>query len=497
MGSGGRRTALASTVAAVLAAVVAAMIMPVGPRLSGQFTGDAALARAVRQVASPSAGHAGLAVALIEDGVTRTAGLGADRLSGGRPVSPRTLFEFGSVIKTMTAMLLADMVEKGEVRPQTTLGSIFPALRGSPVAAASLEELAGHRSGIPSVAPSFGVAAVLGSLVGGNPYGGQRAMDVVADAVRAVPADRGEISYSNHGFALLGQALAAEAGTTYGALLRERLLDRVGMRDTVLITSGAALPADRARGYLASGQEALPWSSEGYAPAGAAGWTTAEDLARFVAALVDGTAPGMSATTPRRQIAPGDQIGYSWRITDGITWHTGDTGGFSSYVGFDAEHKRGVVVLGNTAAPVDYIGLALLGGEAPTPGQLLVFQLPMIVLTVLGLLAVARTAEVATRRGRRRLLPPPDRLKLLTLTWRAVVLLALLRPLGAWNVLWPALWPAAAALAAAGVMAALLRAPGLPLVRGPRRRARWVTSVASLLLWGAVAGALVVAWAAR
>ncbi|WP_246364352.1 serine hydrolase domain-containing protein [Nonomuraea rhodomycinica] len=491
-----RTTAWTSAIAAGLAAVAAAVIMPVSPSPSGQSTGDAALARAVRQVASPWAGHAGLSVALIADGVTRTAGIGADRLPEGRPVGLRTLFEFGSVTKAMTAMLFADMVEKGEVRPQTTLASLLPELRGSAVAATSLEELAQHRSGIPGVAPSLGVPALLGSLVGGNPYGGQSATDVVADAVRAVPAGKGEISYSNHGFALLGQALAARAGTTYGALLRDRLLGPLGMRDTVLIGDAAALPADRARGYLTSGQEARPWSSEGYAPAGAGGWTTAEDLARFVSALLEGTAPGMSATTPRRQIAPGDQIGYGWRVTDGITWHNGDTGGFSSYVGFDAKARRGVVVLGNTSAPVDSIGLALLGADAPTPGQQLVFELPAIALSVLGLLAVARTVEVATRRGRRRLLPPPDRLKLLTMTWRAMVLLALLLPLGAWNVLWPALWPAAAALLAAGVTAGLLRAPRLPLAREPRR-GRWVTSAASLLLWSVVAAALAVAWAVR
>ncbi|MEU4541736.1 hypothetical protein [Nonomuraea dietziae] len=145
---------------------------------------------------------------------------------------------------------------------------------------------------------------------------------------------------------------------------------------------------------------------------------------------------------------------------------------------------------------VDYIGLRLLGKEGPTGRDLLTGELPVLALTVLCLVATARTPQVAARRRARRLLPIPDRLKLVSMTWRAVVLLAVVWTLGAWHILWPPLWPATAALVAAAVVGAL-RMPRLPTARGPRPRLRWATTVASVLLWTAVAAAVVIAWAAR
>ncbi|MET9341067.1 serine hydrolase domain-containing protein [Nonomuraea sp. NPDC003804] len=490
-----RTSVLVVAVSAAVAALLATLVVPARPHLGPQTTGDPALAGAVRHAALPSAGHVGLAVARIENGSVKTAGLGTDRLRDGKPVTSRTLFEFGSVIKTMTAMILADMVDRGEVRPRTTLAEVVPALRGTAVAATSLEELAGQRSGVPSIPASFGISSVIAGETGGNPYRGQRTADVVDDAARTVPVGRGEIAYSNHGFALLGHALAARAGTTYEALLRERLLDPLGMRDTVLISDSARLPEQRAHGYLTSGLEADPWPSEGYAPTGAGGWSTAEDLARYLAATIAGDAPGASATEPRWQIADDDLIGYGWRTTGAITWHDGSTGGFSSYVGLDRRSGRGVVVLGNSSASVAYIGEALLGVRTPAHADPLTGGLPLIAITVLGLLAVARTAEVAVRRGKRPMLPLPDRLKLISMTWRGLVLLAITWMLGAWAVVWPGLWVLAAVSLAAGAAVGLVRAPRLPLARTPRLR--WVTTAASLLLWACAASAVLVTWTAR
>ncbi|WP_432974316.1 serine hydrolase domain-containing protein [Dactylosporangium sp. CA-233914] len=496
-----RRTRGILIVSAVaVALLLATPVMPRGIRLGDESTGDAALAQAVRAAAWPSAGHLGLSVALIENGTIRTAGLGTTRISGGRPVDDRTHFEFGSVTKTMTAMILADMAARNEVSPQTTVSEIFPdqTFRDPAVAETSLEELASHRSGIPGIPPSINDPAnVLGSVLGGNPYAGQTVRDVVDDAAGSTAARKGEIVYSNLGFAFLGQALATRAGISYPDLLQRRILDPLGMRDTVVITDPAKVPADYARGYITSGHETKTWSSEGYAPTGAGGWSTSADLARFLSATIDGTAPGADATRPRWRMPDGSQIGYAWRTTDGITWHDGSTAGFSSFVGFDPELKRGAVVLANTSAPVEYIGLQLLGRNGPTRSESLTAQLPMAALTVLCLLAAARTLEVVARGRARRLLPEPDRLKVASMTWRAVVLLSVAWTVGSWKILWSPLWVLAAALFAGGAIIGVLRWPHLPTARAPRPRLRWITTVASLLLWTAAAVVVATGWIAR
>ncbi|MEV6984559.1 serine hydrolase domain-containing protein [Sphaerisporangium sp. NPDC051017] len=334
-------------------------------------------------------------------------------------------------------------------------------------------------------------------MLGGNPYRGQTVQDVIDDATRSTAEGKGDVVYSNLGFAILGQALAAHAGTSYRDLLQRRILAPLGMRDTVLVTRPADVPDGSARGYITSGHEAEPWSSEGYAPTGAGGWTTGADLARFLAATIKGTAPGADAARPRWAMPDGGRIGYAWRTTDGVTWHDGSTGGFSSFVGFDPEHQRGAVVLGNTSASVVYTGMRLLGEDGPTPAQMLTAELPAAVLTVLCLIGAARTLEVATRRRGRRLLPEPDRLKVASMSWRAVVLLSIAWTFGSWKLLWPPLWALAAALFAGAVVLGALRRPHLPTARGPRPRLRWAVTGASVFLWTAVGAVVATGWIAR
>lgn len=57
-------------------------------------------------------------------------------------------------------------------------------------------------------------------------------------------------------------------------------------------------------------------------------------------------------------------IGLGWVIINNgkrnIIWHNGATDGFASFVGFDSDSKKGVVVLTNSQEFVDKIGLEIL-----------------------------------------------------------------------------------------------------------------------------------------
>jgi hypothetical protein len=73
------------------------------------------------------------------------------------------------------------------------------------------------------------------------------------------------------------------------------------------------------------------------------------------------------AQQPRRDIDK-MRIGLAWVTTDkGIVWHDGMTGGYSSFIGFTADGRRGVVILTNTAADANDLGLATLDADAPLP----------------------------------------------------------------------------------------------------------------------------------
>ena len=264
--------------ASAVAVVSAALVGPDVPRLSETTSGDAALIERVEELLTDRAeGHDAVAVAVIDGDDVRFAGFG-DEDDGGA-VAESTAFEIGSVTKPMTGMLLADMIDDGEVDPESTLREV--ASRQYEIdgdgAEATLEALASHRAGYPRLPLSSLPASLMSSLAGSDPYtGSARTVLGVAAGVDAEPSD---YSYSNLGVAALGDGLAAHQGTTYDDLLRERVLEPIGMDSTVAADSTATLPADRTSGRSAGGRDADEWLATGWQAAGIGTWSTTEDLA--------------------------------------------------------------------------------------------------------------------------------------------------------------------------------------------------------------------------
>ena len=74
-------------------------------------------------------------------------------------------------------------------------------------------------------------------------------------------------------------------------------------------------------------------------------------MARLTQALLDGSAPGLSALDPVADfVGPAARIGAAWITLEvkgrRITWHNGATGGFRSWIGLDrdAGSRRRVAV---------------------------------------------------------------------------------------------------------------------------------------------------------
>jgi len=358
---------------ALAAGVLAASTVgPHPPRLGPERTGDPALAARTLDALGGPQGHRSVAVAWVEDGAVTTAGLGTTGRGGG-PVDADTPFETGSVAKVLTGALLADAVDRGEVRLDEPMGALVPgtALAGS--GTATLAEVATHRSGLPRLDPSplaTGRAALAG-LTAGTPYSGD-ADAVLAAAGRAGAPGGAEPEYSNLAFAALGDALAVRAGTTYEQLLAERLTGPLGMTATTVAEDPSEVPAGAARPVAGNGREQDPWTAPGWAPAGVGTHSTATDLGALAAALLDGTAPGASALDPVAPSEGGRQSGLAWttdpadpgRGLPPVTWHDGGTGGTRTYVGLDREGGRAVVLLATGTEGVEAAGEALLAGAA-------------------------------------------------------------------------------------------------------------------------------------
>lgn len=472
------RQGIALVVATVLAAGVGLLTAPRPAVPSPAVGGDAELAARLRTLAG--SGRVGVSVALIEDGAVRLAGIG--ETGTGQAMTPTTRFEIGSVAKTLTAALYADLVAAGEVRRDATVRDLLPD-RDWPAGGggdATLEELAGQRSGLPRVplTPRT-LLGILGTTVGGRDPDIGTPDDVLRAGATAKRSEPGRYRYSNLGFALLGHTLAEHVGRPYPELLRDRVLRPAGLTGTTVPADPADAPRDSA-GHDRSGRVIPSAVSSGDAPAGAGVWSTAAELARFADLVMRGEAPGHDAARPR--FPAGDhRIGYAWHTTptaDGgaVTWHNGRSGGYTSFLGFDPDRRRVVAVLNNTEADSDGLGMRLLTGSGDGSAEPARWHELAIGA---GLPPAAGLTLLAAVFGSRR--RPPDRAGLIgNLGW-LLLCFAVVRAVGVVLPLAIAGWTVGAAVAGAAICLAGQRWRGLAWNGARRPWPRWIGSGIAVL----------------
>lgn len=299
------------------------------------------------------------------------------RIVARGPAKTDTLFEIGSITKTFTGLLLADMVARGEIGLNDPAAKYLPAgwtlpVRGRPI---TLLDLTTHRSGLPRVPLNLPFDDEA------NPYADYTPA-LMRDFLTTWVPDRepgAQFEYSNLGVALLGQILAWRAGTDYETLVRTRITEPLRMADTTIRAAGGdlrrqAIPHDEFMRPVA------PWD---YGVMVAAGGlrSDADDMLTFLGAHI-GLVP-----TPLKPVLEGMRVirdggdgadsgmGIGWMVTKtrvgAIVTHGGATGGYLANAAFDPVRRRGVVVLANamTQPGVDDIAMHLLTGSsiAATP----------------------------------------------------------------------------------------------------------------------------------
>lgn len=351
-----RRTVLGAAIPALAALAAVGAIGSPRPAQLGDPSGDAALARAI----SPHLdGHRHVAVALLEGDHTRFAGFDADE---------HREFEIGSVSKTFTAALLMDAIDRGHLALDSTVADVLGGeATGSAIARTTLQALATHSSGLPSLPRSIALTNLWTTPLRKNPYAGVSGADVIDDALGAELGDPGTFAYSNLGVALEGQLVARAQKTDWQSLLTERLLAPLGLQRTRAPRTLAELGADAPLGHVSDGHRCAAWVQDGIAPAGGIR-STASDLALYLRSMMTGANPGATGLEPLDAAGDGQQVAVNWfRQTlphaGPMIWHNGMTGGFASFVGWVPSADRGVVLLTDTASSPDELAVSLLDGQ--------------------------------------------------------------------------------------------------------------------------------------
>ncbi|GAA2467050.1 serine hydrolase domain-containing protein [Streptomyces macrosporus] len=305
--------------------------------------------------------------AVVRDG--RAVWAGARGGVDGGPPTADTQYRIGSITKTFVAVLVMRLRDEGRLDLADPLGEHLdvPAEAGPGLAGATIAQLLSHSSGLAAEPRGPWWERTPGKL---RP----EPTDLFGERPLRHPTGRRH-HYSNLGYALLGSLVERLRGAPWGDVLREEVLEPLGMRRTT------ALPVEPyARGWAvhpwADVVQPEPAAETGLmAPAGQL-WSTAEDLCRYAAFLSAGDERvlGAESLAEMRSPAVAPEAG-SWDQAYGLglqlarsggrllSGHTGSMPGFLAALWTAPEERLASVVLVNATSGLPVGGLAadLLG----------------------------------------------------------------------------------------------------------------------------------------
>jgi len=321
----------------------------------------------------------GLAVGVVRDGSLEFFhGHGVEDTASNTPVTQDTVFRIGSITKTFTAIAVMQLYERDCVDLDAPANDYLRAYQLIPAKPghrpATVRHLLTHTSGLPEmVYPSRAFKPILGETV---KFG--RRLPTLAEFYRGglhlVAAPGTRHTYSNHGFATLGQIVEDVTAQPLGRYFREHIFAPLGMEHTDLVRSERVMPrlatgyALRSHGLRSAGDCDLVTVGAGSI------YSTTADMARYAAALLGGganehgsvlepeTLAGMFAAhyqpDPR---VPGLGLAFFRGGARGhlVVEHDGLIPGFNSRISLAPDDGVGVVAFTNGV----HGGMAWLGAE--------------------------------------------------------------------------------------------------------------------------------------
>lgn len=329
---------------------------------------DALLTRFSAQLASDveSDGVGGIAAGVVVHGdLIWAKGFGwADR-EAGIPMEPSAVSRTGSISKTVTALLLARLVDQGVVGlddPVVEHLPEFAQVRGLPAGApaVTLRMLASHTAGLIRE-PENRREMTSGPLR----LWEDRVLESLPNtAYDSIPGAR--YQYSNIGFGALGLALSRAAGVPFMELVEREIFEPLGMTGSTFMAVGEELEPRLATGYVNGSDGSIDTEAparehagRGYKVPNGGVYSTVADLGRFLGAIAGVPGLRILSEESRRQMvavqtpeAPDRGYGLGLSITtldDGtrLVGHGGSVAGYTAYMTVEPESGIGVVLLRN------------------------------------------------------------------------------------------------------------------------------------------------------
>lgn len=365
------------TICPLVCLIVAAVATGVAPVPVGVSATEWTDLSGSLQALSARTGAPAIAVAIVHRGtITDIAVVGERWVGSGQAVERDDAYHIGSISKSMTATMIAALIQKELLTWNITVGDIMVEMDMlAEYGDVSLEELLQHRGGFPAYRYVDEKGAKRLASFPGGPTRQREAFvaELVMTEPEATPHETAH--YSNAGYTVAAYMAERVSARSWEELVREHVFEVAGMK-----TAGFGWPAtpdhpDQPRGHYVEGDSLRPQQLGEYeleaclAPAGDI-HCSIEDLGRYASLHLRGLAGRdkvfNAETIQRLHSAPpttGDEIRYAagWAIVEApgigeVHTHSGSAGTFFATIELYPEFEA-AVVLSTNAGPE--IGVAV------------------------------------------------------------------------------------------------------------------------------------------
>jgi CubicO group peptidase (beta-lactamase class C family) len=230
----------------------------------------------------------GLSLVVLRGGAVAERHFGFRDLRQRESPNSRTRYGIGSVTKVLTAVATLQLVDEGRVGLDDPIARHLP-VEAAAFGSATVRHLLAHATGLPALGWSETKMSVAW-FMDGYPVGDFADLATFMDGAEAWrTAESGQRwHYSNEGYIVLGRLLERIDGEPYGAALRRRVLEPLGMDRSTFDAKEVERDPDRVQPYMLDEQGAFVEGSNlhGGMPAAGGLVSTPYDMARLARFLL-------------------------------------------------------------------------------------------------------------------------------------------------------------------------------------------------------------------
>ncbi|MEM1549634.1 MAG: serine hydrolase [Candidatus Methanomethylicia archaeon] len=353
----------------------------------------------------------GLSIAIVKgEEVIYADAFGSRDIEENKPATINTLYGFGSCTKSMTALAIIQLMEKGKIDLEDPVNKYAPIKIGRPDKPIRIKHLLSHSSGVPSLNTAVislrkatGIKEIFIPMSSMEDF-----YRFINNAQEEVVADPGErYFYLNAGYTILGDIIEKLSGMEYHEYIKRNILTPLKMDRSTFLKEDFEKDPDKITPYWKSRdgkpiKVRMPFDKLIHAAGGLI--SSVMEFSRYIIASMNNGRIGDIELAKPENIMEMQKIhierprtyygregyGYGWGIIEDfferkLVAHSGSTGCSTAYVAFIPMEKIGIVMASNTTGfphtTIAHTILALIMGRSINEVPALKIQKKLDMLT--------------------------------------------------------------------------------------------------------------------